>query len=512
VAQVVDLTARRSIEERFRLLFESSPLGMDIIDVSGRMVQANPALARMLGYEREELLELRFEDFTHSDDFGLDAGLFAEMLAGKRPYYELDKRCVRKDGRPVLTHLTAFALPDPAGTRYAIGILEDVTERRVLEEQLRQSQRMEAVGQLAGGVAHDFNNLLTAIASYCDLASDALAADADARLSSSLDGIRGASDRAADLTRQLLAFSRQQVLEMTSLDLNAVVAEHAPMLRRLLGEDVSVRLSLDADVAVVTMDAGQLGQVLMNLAVNARDAMEAGGTLTIETENVELDHAPTMSGAVSGRHVLLAVSDTGCGMDADTMSRIFEPFFTTKEAGRGTGLGLSTVLGIVEQSGGRVSVYSEPGVGTTFKIYMPSTAGPVAAPARAPAPAAARPAGSERVLLVEDNDAVRGPIVEVLRDLGYAVDAADGPDEALRLADGAVIDLLVTDVVMPSMNGRQLAELLVAGRPDMKVLYISGYTDDAVIAGGAIAPGTAFLQKPFGADRFAEKIRELLDA
>ena len=352
ITQVVDLSSRLESEERFRLLFESSPHGMDVVDPSGRMLQANAALARMLGYDRDELLSMQFADFTHPDDVHLDTGLFAEMLEGKRPYYEIEKRCVHKTGRVVWTRLTAFALPAAGhGPSYAIGVLEDITERRELEAQLRLSQRMEAVGQLAGGVAHDFNNLLTAITSYCDLASNALGKESDARLVGSVAGIRSAAERAADLTQQLLAFSRRQVLELVPHDLNAVVEEHAPMLRRLLGEDVDVRLSLDADVGTVTVDVGQLVQVLMNLASNARDAMPEGGTLTIETENVELDHAPTTSGEVSGRYVLLAVSDTGCGMDADTRARIFEPFFTTKEEGKGTGLGLSTVLGIVEQSG-----------------------------------------------------------------------------------------------------------------------------------------------------------------
>ncbi len=514
VTQVVDLTARREFEQRFRLLFESSPHGMDIIDADGRMLQANSALLHMLGYEREELLALRFEDFTHPEDVSLDRALFDEMLAGERPHYELEKRCLHKDGGTVWVHLTSFALPDSRPTpRFAIGILEDVTERRQLEEQLRQSQRMEAIGRLAGGVAHDFNNLLTAITSYCDLAEDGRE-DPSGERRTSIGGIRGAADRAAELTQQLLAFSRRQVLELTPLDVNAVVSEHAPMLQRLLGEDVAVVLSLDPDVATVTMDAGQLVQVLMNLAVNARDAMPDGGTLTIESENVELDCAPTTSGCVSGPHVLLAVSDTGSGIDAETQARMFEPFFTTKETGKGTGLGLSTVLGIVEQSGGRLSVYSEPGVGTTFKIYMPSLAGTARSDLEAPAAAGAgeRPSGCERILLVEDNDAVRDPLAAVLADLGYDVIAAPGPEEALRLAAGAEIDLLVTDVVMPAMNGRQLAERLLPDHEGMHVLYISGYTDDAVIARGVIDPGTAFLQKPFGADRLALKIRELLDA
>jgi two-component system cell cycle sensor histidine kinase/response regulator CckA len=515
VTQVNDVSARRESEERFRRLFESSPQGMAVVDESGRLLQSNAALGKILGCDSSELVGLEFTEFTHPDDSAADLELYTELMEGRRTHYELEKRFLRPDGGLVWGHLTAFALPNPGGgPRLAIGVLSDITERRALEEQLRQSQRMEAIGQLAGGVAHDFNNLLTAVTSYCDIASDAIDADSDPALRVSVDGIRGAADRAADVTRQLLAFSRQQVLELKPLDLNAAVTDQAGLLRRLLGDHVHVRLALEPGLSAVTMDPGQLAQVVMNLAVNARDAMPDGGILTIETQSVDLESAPTMTGIVSGPHVLLAVSDTGCGMTPETRERIFEPFFTTKEPGKGTGLGLSTVLGIVEQSGGRVSVYSEPGIGTTFKVYMPR-GGVAPAPERAPEAGVAtqdRPVGSGVILLVEDNDAVRRPVARLLSDFGYDVVAADGPEEALRLAAGRRLDLLVTDVVMPTMNGRQLAERLLADRSDLKVLYMSGYTDDAVIARGVIEPGTAFLQKPFGADQLAQKIRELLDA
>ena len=514
VAQINDVSARRESEERFRRLFESSPQGMAVVDEGGRLLQTNAALGEILGCDSSELVGRKFTEFTHPDDCATDIELYTELMEGRRTHYELEKRFLRPDGGVVWGHLTAFALPNPGdGPRLAIGVLSDISERRALEDQLRQSQRMEAVGQLAGGVAHDFNNLLTAVASYCDLASDALEDDGNPVLRASVDGIRSAAGRAAEVTQQLLAFSRQQVLELKPLDLNSAVADQTRLLRRLLGDDVDVRLALEPGLPAVTMDAGQLAQVVMNLAVNARDSMPAGGTLTIETQSVDLESAPTMTGIVSGPHVLLAVSDTGCGMDSTIRERIFEPFFTTKELGKGTGLGLSTVLGIVEQSGGRVSVYSEPGVGTTFKVYMPMGG---AAPAHKHAPAGVakldRPVGSGVILLVEDNDAVRRPVARLLSDLGYEVVPADGPEEALRLATGRTLDLLVTDVVMPMMNGRQLAERLLADRPELKVLYMSGYTDDAVIARGVIEAGTAFLQKPFGADRLAQKIRELLDA
>jgi PAS domain S-box-containing protein len=513
IAHAVDVTARRESEARFRSLFDASPQGIAVVSHVGRVLQANPALGQILGYAADELEGLAFTDFTHPDDCALDVELYTKLMAGELAHYEIEKRYIRKDGALVWGHVTVFALPDPGnGPRLAIGILGDITERRALEEQLRQAQRMEAIGQLAGGVAHDFNNLLTAVTSYCDLATDALADGGEPLLQASVEGIRSAADRGAEVTRQLLAFSRRQVLELTPLDLNASVVDQVRFLQRLLGEDVEVRLALDPEVATVTMDPGQLTQVVMNLAVNARDAMADGGILTIETHNVDLEGAPTTTGVLSGPHVLLAVSDTGCGMDEPTRSRIFEPFFTTKELGKGTGLGLPTVLGIVEQSGGRVSVYSEPGVGTTFKVYMPIGGSKPSATAPVAVTTATRPSGSGTILLVEDNDAVRRPVTRLLADLGYDVLAANGPEEAITLAHGRTIDLLVTDVVMPGMNGRLLSEKLVAAQPSMRVLFMSGYTDDAVIARGVIEPGTAFLQKPFGADRLAQKVRELLDA
>jgi len=522
VAQVTDITARRraeqalrASEERFRTLFESSPYGMNVVDGEGRVIEANAALADMLGYTRAELLRMRFVDFTHPEDAERQLKLHRELMSGDRASYELEKRCIHADGSLVSIHLTAFSLPNGTGRpSVVIGLSADVTERRALEEQLRQSQRIEAIGQLAGGVAHDFNNILTAIRSYSDIVEAALPAEPDDRIVMSIDGIQHASERAAKLTQQLLAFGRRQVLAPASLNLNAVVSDQAPLLARLLGDDIEIRLSLDPDITSVTMDAGQLTQVLVNLAVNARDAMvRGGGQLTIRTENVMLEDALTSTARLNGPYVLLAVGDTGVGMDADTLGRAFEPFFTTKEQGHGTGLGLSTVLGIVEQSGGRITAYSEPGIGTTFKVYLPSTSTGKAAAVPTVDEPAARPAGTERILLVEDNDAVRIPLERLLDDLGYQVVSAAGPTEAIELASREPdLDLLITDVVMPTMNGRQLAEALLDERAGLKVLYMSGYTDDRIIARGLIGPESAFLQKPFGIERLAQKIRELLDA
>jgi two-component system cell cycle sensor histidine kinase/response regulator CckA len=386
------------------------------------------------------------------------------------------------------------------------GFLRDLSEQKALQAQLIQSQKVEAVGQLAGGIAHDFNNLLTAISSYADLAEGALGTGSDPRLGESVAGIRSAADQAARLTQQLLAFSRQQVLKPEIVCANDVVDEHVPMLRRLLGEEIDVRLSLAPELGAAEIDPGLLSQVLMNLAVNARDAMPDGGALTITTENVELRGAPMIGEPGNGPHVMLSVTDTGMGIDDATLARIFEPFFTTKEPGKGTGLGLATVIGIVEQSGGRMAVDSEPGHGTSFKVYLPRVEEAVSSRTPALETRVDRPVGYQRILLVEDNEIVRGPVTQLLEELGYEVVSAPGP------TDGAPIDLLLTDVVMPDMNGRQLAELLREQRPELKVLFMSGYTDDAVIARGVIDHKMEFLQKPFGADQLAQAVAELFVA
>ena len=383
---------------------------------------------------------------------------------------------------------------------------------RVSEEQLRQSQKLEAVGQLAGGIAHDFNNLLTVIRGYSDLMLVSLDRADPQRVH--LEAIKDAADRAASLTRQLLAFSRKQVLQPKVLDLNALVTNVNQMLQRMIGEDIDLAIVLRSDLGHVKADPGQLEQVIMNLVVNARDAMPQGGQLTIETANVELDEAYARRHAAvqPGPYVMLTVSDTGHGMDAKTQARIFEPFFTTKGPGQGTGLGLSTVYGIVKQSGGSVWVYSEPGHGTTFRIYLQRVQEQVEAP-QAPSPGAS-PHETETVLLAEDDKTVRTLVRMVLQEHGYTVLAAPHGVEALRISEAhqGVIHLLVTDVVMPGMNGRELAQRLALARPDMKVLYVSGYTDDVIIRHGVLEAGIAFLQKPFTPDVLARKVRDVLDA
>jgi nitrogen-specific signal transduction histidine kinase/CheY-like chemotaxis protein len=391
-------------------------------------------------------------------------------------------------------------------------VVKDVTERRALEEQLRQSQKMDAVGRLAGGVAHDFNNLLTVILGRSELLLARYRADDRTR--QQIDLIRTTAQQAAALTAQLLAFSRKQVVAPRRLDLNEVVTRMEQLLRRLIGEDLALRIILGPSLGHVKVDPGQMDQVIMNLVVNARDAMPRGGHLTIETANVAIDaaYAQQHLGVEPGPYVVLSVSDNGCGMDRDTMSHIFEPFFTTKGPGKGTGLGLATVYGIVQQSGGRIAVYSEPGIGTTFRVYLPraeESLAPVGSDAGLPRLAR----GSETILLLEDEEGVLNLAREILEMSGYTVLVAPDSAEAMAIGEHhqGPIHLLLTDVVMPQMNGRELAQQLGRIRPAMKVLYMSGYTFDIVVHHGVVEADTALLQKPFTLESLTSKVREVLD-
>ena len=485
-------------ERKFQLLFEDHPQPMWVID-SGehKILEANRAAEALYGHTREQFRGMSLETVLVSEVSAAPSG-------GPRRHRTSTGRIIDVE---MAHHPIEFG-----GHPADLVVLMDVTGRRQLEDRLRQAQKMEAVGMLAGGVAHDFNNLLTIISGYSQLILNALAPGDPNHYSA--EQILKAGERAATLTRQLLAFSRPQVLQPTVLDLNKVVTSLSTLLRRLIGEDVDLQLALRPDLGTVSADAGQIEQVLMNLVVNARDAMPKGGTLTIETANVDLDES------YSGRHlavkpgpyVQIAVSDNGGGMDEATQARLFEPFFTTKAAGRGTGLGLSTVFGIVKQSGGNLDVYSVPGRGTSVKVYLPRTDQPAAVEAESKRRRAA--GGSETVLLVEDEDMVRRLVREALVRAGYKVmDTAD-PLEARRLSESyrGMIHLLITDVVMPRVSGRELAEELRTQRGGMKVLYMSGYTDNAIVNTGILQKEVAFLQKPFTPAALTQKVREVLES
>ena len=516
---VLDITARRQAEEALReannhlhTLIESSPLAICSVDAAGLVRTWNTAAERLFGWSAADVmgrpLPIAPDEMWGEFVEARDRVLRGESLNG------VERVRRKRDGTVVTVNLFAAPLHDADGrVTGLLAVFEDVTSVKRLEQQFYQAQKMEAVGRLAGGVAHDFNNLLTAILGSTDLLLEMLPADHPGRVEAV--ETRKAALRAADLTRQLLAFSRLQVLAPRVLNLNDVVANLDKMLRRLIGEDIDLRTALAPDLGAVRADPGQLEQVIVNLAVNARDAMLTGGSLTIETANVTLgeDYAATRTVVEPGDYVMLAVSDTGTGMDAETQARMFEPFFTTKPKGKGTGLGLATVYGIVKQSGGYVWVYSEPGRGTTFKIYLRRVDAAVE-PEPSPPVAAVSLHGSETVLLVEDEEQVRELTRRLLRASGYQVLAAASGADALRIAehhDGA-IHLLVTDVVMPGMSGREVGLLLGQKHPKMRALYLSGYPDESVVHQGVLAPGTPFLQKPFTAEALARKVREVLDA
>jgi two-component system, cell cycle sensor histidine kinase and response regulator CckA len=468
----------------------------------------------------KDTIDLVLLDLSLPDSHGLDTFTTVQAHAQDLPIVVLTGlddeamagQAVRRGAQDYLVKGRLDGDSLSRAVRYAVDRKQAENALRESEAQLRQAQKMESIGQLAGGIAHDFNNLLTVINSYSDMLLGDMGFD-NSFSRSGLEQIKEAGHRAASLTRQLLAFSRRQVLEPKVLDLNETVSNMAKLLRRLIGEDIALVLCPHPRLGRIKADPGQVEQIIMNLAVNARDAMPGGGQLTIETMNVEPDgsSAPTHPAGRPGSSVLLAVSDTGCGMNADTLARIFEPFFTTKEPGKGTGLGLATVDGIVKQSGGSIRVSSDPGKGTTFNIYFPRVEGEAEGiiPASTPDEALR---GSETILLVEDDEMVRALAQAILERYGYTVLATRNVTDALRIAqeDNRTLHLLLTDTIMPGMNGPVLADRVLSLRPAIKVLYMSGYTDKAFTPTNTWEPGTAFLQKPFTPQMLAHKVREML--
>jgi PAS domain S-box-containing protein len=512
----VDITERKLVEQQLHLqatALESAANAIVITDRQGTIFWVNAAFTKLTGYSLDEAIGKNpriLQSGEQPQSFYED--MWNKLVAGEIWRGEIVNR--RKDGQLYTEEMTITPVKDSHGdiARF-IAIKQDITEQKALERQLRQAQKMEAVGQLAGGVAHDFNNLMGVILGYSEMLEEGF--DPSNPNRNKMEQIRKAAIRAAALTRQLLAFSRQQVLQPVVMDMNSTVASMNKMLGRLISEDIKLVTKLQPELWRVKADPTQIEQVLMNLVVNARDAMPDGGVLTLETANIEFDetYSRQHSGASPGPYVMLAVSDTGFGMDTKTQAHIFEPFFTTKEIGKGTGLGLSTVYGIVKQSGGYIWVYSEPGHGSNFKIYLPRIDEEVAL-TKEEQPSSVVPRGSETVLLVEDSAPLLELACEFLKTCGYEVLPCETPPDAIRIAENydGTIPLLITDVVMPEMSGRSLAEKLTSLRPSIHVLYMSGYTDDAILRYGAMDPGQAFLQKPFTMKDLAVKVRELLDA
>ena len=503
--------ALRRSEADFRSVVEDAPYGIYRASVTGLLMQVNPALRKMLGYAHELDLvgkDLAADVFRHSAEYQR----FAELLTHAEEVKDIEMEWKKQDDTPITVRCSGRRINDEQGIpAYFEVFAEDVTEKRVLEKQLRMAQKMEAIGRLSGGIAHDFNNLLGVIIGYSRVLRKSLGTENE--LSEHAAEIEKAGQRAAAMTKQLLAFSRQQVLTPAIINLNMLVTDMEKMLPRLLGEDIEVSLEMDPELGSVKADQSQVEQVIMNLAVNARDAMPAGGKLKIKTANAQLDQSYTRThpGSRVGNYVLLSVNDSGTGMDPGILAHIFEPFFTTKERGKGTGLGLATVYGIVKQSNGYIWVESSPGQGASFQIYLPLHVGQ-AADEQKHAPAE-KLQGSEKILLVEDSEPLKKLAQKFLEGAGFRVQSAGSGEEALEVAArfGRTFDLLLTDVVMPGINGRALAEQLLPRQPGMRVLYMSGYTDSFIAGHGVLEQGTHLLHKPFTDEVLIRKVREVLD-
>jgi hypothetical protein len=503
--------ALRQSEKRFQDLFENAKDILFTLDLEGNVTSLNKSAEEVMGWTKEEALSINLKSLVAPEHANL-CNQFMQRILNEEPLQHFEISLLRKDGRKALLETSARLIYSDGQKQGIQGIARDVTERRQLEGMVRQSQKLEAIGRLSGGLAHDFNNLLCVINGHAELLSERLEETLPA--ATNVMQIKKAVDSASTLVRQLLAFSRKQVFHSQIVDLNAIVAETEKLLGRLIGEDIEFFTSLEPELGRVLVDPVQVEQVLVNLVLNARDAMPQGGKLTIETCNLDLEEGSPGSGGIApaGKYVLLTVTDNGCGMDEETQSRIFEPFYTTKELGKGTGLGLATVHGIVKQSGGFIWVYSELGQGTTLKVYLPRVDDPAETlPSEETRKDVRR--GTETVLLVENAEPLRALAKEFLKSNGYAVMEADNGKEALRIAKafGGTIDLLLTDVIMPGMGGKQLAEQLTAVRPATKVLYMSGYLDDAVAQPGSPGTGTVFLEKPFTRETLLRRVRLALD-
>lgn len=517
IAIKLDITERKREEERVCRLaqaVENSAELIAITEADGRISYANQALLKMTGYRENEILGKLFKTtlLSPNNPEGLDETILSHTM--HMGAWRGECLSCRKDGTNFPTFLSTGVIKDDRGVTIGLfGIAEDITDRKKLEKQLIASQKMEAVGRLAGGIAHDFNNLMQLVMGYSDLALAALPPDNPQ--SHQVRQIKKASLKAITLTRQLLAYSRKQVVQPRVLDVNRLIVDFENMLHRIIGDDIRLETNLKSEPGNIRADAGQIEQVILNLVVNSRDAMPQGGKLTIETANVDLDEAYCRShpAIYPGRYVMIAISDSGTGMDVQTQARIFDPFFTTKEQGKGTGLGLSTVYGIVKQSEGFIWVYSELGKGTIFKIYFPR----IDDPAQADRMKKTSPeivGGSETVLLVEDSEPLRELTCTLLQKNGYSVLVAESAHSALALAEGGTqpFQLLLTDVVMPAVSGRELAERLRASQPNLKVLFMSGYSSDIITTHGILQPGISFIQKPFSERSLMIKLREVLDS
>jgi two-component system cell cycle sensor histidine kinase/response regulator CckA len=503
--------AIRQSERRFHELFENAKDILFTLDLEGNVTSLNKSAEEVMGWSRSEALQLNIKSLVAPEHLNLCSQMM-QCILNEEPLQHFEISMLRKDGRKVLLQASARLIYSN-GERHAIqGIARDVTERRQLENMVQQSQKLEAIGRLSGGLAHDFNNLFCVISGHTELLTEQMEPAQPALRN--LAQIKKAVDSAASLTRQLLAFSRKQVFHPRVLDLNAEVVETRKMLGRLVGEQIEFFTSLQPALGSVRVDPVQLEQVLVNLVLNARDAMSQGGKLTIETKNVDLEEGARSKRSIvpAGKYVVLSVTDNGCGMDEEAQSRIFEPFFTTKELGKGSGLGLATVYGIVKQSGGFIWVYSELGQGTTIRVYLPRVDSSPALHSLGNPHTEVRQ-GSETVLLVENADSLRNLAKELLKASGYAVLDADSGREALRIASSfsGPIDLLLTDVIMPGMGGKQLAQQFISLRPATRVLYMSGYSNDGIVQSGILESGALLLEKPFTRQILLRKVRQVLD-